>query len=110
VALDDVCRHGDAVLLPDDGAEGRCLLAKRGLRKCLVYRGIAAPRIGIGRAVALVCTPDGETITLINPRVRSSATSSTRAAGRRRGAVSPMPRAHPNVAAFRRCRCPRDAT
>jgi peptide deformylase len=31
--------------------------------------GIAAPQIGIGRAVALVRTPDGETITLINPRV-----------------------------------------
>jgi peptide deformylase len=31
--------------------------------------GIAAPQIGIGRAVALVRTPTGETITLINPRV-----------------------------------------
>jgi peptide deformylase len=31
--------------------------------------GIAAPQIGIGRAAALVRTPDGETITLINPTV-----------------------------------------
>jgi peptide deformylase len=31
--------------------------------------GIAAPQIGIGRSVALVRTPVGETITLINPRV-----------------------------------------
>jgi peptide deformylase len=31
--------------------------------------GIAAPQIGIGRAVALVRTPGGETITLINPSV-----------------------------------------
>jgi peptide deformylase len=31
--------------------------------------GIAAPQIGIGRAVALVRTPERETITLINPRV-----------------------------------------
>jgi peptide deformylase len=31
--------------------------------------GIAAPQVGIGRAVALVRTPDGETITLLNPRV-----------------------------------------
>jgi peptide deformylase len=31
--------------------------------------GIAAPQIGIGRAAALVRTPSGETITLINPVV-----------------------------------------
>ncbi|MFB9902883.1 peptide deformylase [Allokutzneria oryzae] len=31
--------------------------------------GIAAPQIGIGRAAALVRTPDGEMITLLNPRV-----------------------------------------
>lgn len=31
--------------------------------------GIAAPQIGIGRAVALVRTPERETITLINSRV-----------------------------------------
>ncbi|WP_330186055.1 peptide deformylase (plasmid) [Nocardia sp. NBC_01503] len=31
--------------------------------------GIAAPQIGIGRAVALVRTPEGDTITLFNPRI-----------------------------------------
>jgi peptide deformylase len=31
--------------------------------------GLAAPQIGIGRAAAVVGTPDGETITLLNPRV-----------------------------------------
>jgi peptide deformylase len=31
--------------------------------------GIAAPQIGIGRAAALVRTPERETITLINPRI-----------------------------------------
>lgn len=31
--------------------------------------GIAAPQIGISRAVALVRTPEGEVLTLINPRV-----------------------------------------
>lgn len=31
--------------------------------------GLAAPQIGIGRAVAVVRTPGGETITLLNPRV-----------------------------------------
>jgi peptide deformylase len=43
--------------------------------------GIAAPQIGIGRAAALVRTPDGETITLINPKViEETPGSSTRAA------------------------------
>ena len=31
--------------------------------------GLAAPQIGIGRAAAIVRTPDGETITLLNPRI-----------------------------------------
>ncbi len=31
--------------------------------------GIAAPQIGIGRSAAVVRTPDGETVTLLNPRV-----------------------------------------
>lgn len=31
--------------------------------------GIAAPQIGIGRAAAIVHTPDGDTITLFNPRI-----------------------------------------
>ena len=31
--------------------------------------GLAAPQIGIGRAAAVIRTPDGETITLLNPRI-----------------------------------------
>lgn len=31
--------------------------------------GLAAPQINIGRAAAVVRTPDGETITLLNPRI-----------------------------------------
>ncbi len=31
--------------------------------------GVAAPQIGISRAAAVVRTPDGETITLLNPRI-----------------------------------------
>jgi peptide deformylase len=35
--------------------------------------GIAAPQIGIDRAAAIVRTPDGEAITLFNPRIIESA-------------------------------------
>lgn len=31
--------------------------------------GLAAPQIGIGRAAAIVRTPEGETVTLLNPRI-----------------------------------------
>ena len=31
--------------------------------------GIAAPQVGIGRAAAVVRTRDGETLTLLNPRI-----------------------------------------
>ena len=31
--------------------------------------GLAAPQINIGRAAAVIRTPDGETITLLNPRI-----------------------------------------
>lgn len=34
--------------------------------------GIAAPQIGIGRAAAVIRTPDGDTITLFNPRIVES--------------------------------------
>jgi len=37
--------------------------------------GIAAPQIGIGRAAALIRTPDGESITLFNPRVIEQSTN-----------------------------------
>ncbi|MFD0884138.1 peptide deformylase [Streptosporangium algeriense] len=38
--------------------------------------GIAAPQVGIGRSVAVVRTPDGATITLINPRIIDQSTES----------------------------------
>jgi peptide deformylase len=31
--------------------------------------GLAAPQVGIGRAAAVIRTPEGETITLLNPRI-----------------------------------------
>ncbi len=31
--------------------------------------GLAAPQVGIGRAAAIVRTPEGETLTLLNPRI-----------------------------------------
>lgn len=36
--------------------------------------GLAAPQVGINRAVAIVRTPDGQTITLLNPRVIEEST------------------------------------
>lgn len=36
--------------------------------------GLAAPQIGIDRAVAIVCSPEGRTITLLNPRVIDEST------------------------------------
>ena len=45
--------------------------------------GLAAPQISIGRAAAVVRTPAGETVTLLNPRIcdsRLRPTSSTKAA------------------------------
>ena len=31
--------------------------------------GLAAPQIGIGRSAAVIRTPEGETVTLLNPRI-----------------------------------------
>lgn len=36
--------------------------------------GLAAPQIGIGRAAAVVRTPDGDSITLLNPRIIDEST------------------------------------
>jgi peptide deformylase len=36
--------------------------------------GLAAPQIGIGRAAAVVLTADGDSITLLNPRVIDQST------------------------------------
>jgi peptide deformylase len=37
--------------------------------------GLAAPQIGIGRAAAVVQTADGDSITLLNPRIIDQATA-----------------------------------
>lgn len=31
--------------------------------------GLAAPQVGIGRAAAVIRTPEGQTVTLLNPRI-----------------------------------------
>ena len=36
--------------------------------------GLAAPQIGIGRSAALIRTPDGQTLTLLNPRIIEQST------------------------------------
>jgi peptide deformylase len=36
--------------------------------------GLAAPQIGIGRAAAVVCPPEGRCVTLLNPRIRNEST------------------------------------
>ncbi len=38
--------------------------------------GLAAPQINIGRAAAVVRTPDGETVTLLNPRISDESADS----------------------------------
>ena len=37
--------------------------------------GLAAPQIGIGRAAAVIRTPEGETVTLLNPRISDESAS-----------------------------------
>jgi peptide deformylase len=39
--------------------------------------GLAAPQIGISRSAAVIRTPDGETLTLLNPRVIDESTETT---------------------------------
>ena len=36
--------------------------------------GLAAPQIGIGRSAAVIRTPDGDSITLLNPRIIEEST------------------------------------
>jgi hypothetical protein len=93
-----IVQEGDAILrevarsfdLPAEAEDARRVIAQLASTMERVEKvhtfgkgvGIAAPQIGIGRAVALVRTPDGETITLITPGSsrRPPAMSSTRAA------------------------------
>jgi peptide deformylase len=80
-----IVQQGDPILrqvarpfdLPAEAEDARRVIAELGSAMERVEKvhtfgkgmGIAAPQIGIGRSVALVRTPVGETITLINPRV-----------------------------------------
>jgi peptide deformylase len=70
--------------LPEDAEDARRIVAElatamdrvRAVHDFTKGMGIAAPQIGIQRAVALVRTPDGQTLTLLNPVIieESSAT------------------------------------
>ena len=80
-----IVQEGDPILrevarpfdLPAEAEDARRVIAQLASAMERVERvhtfgkgmGIAAPQIGIGRAAALVRTPERETITLINPRV-----------------------------------------
>src|SRR5262249_13893573 len=72
--LDRVCR---AVTLPDEAEDARRVIAELNSTASRVAQvhvfgkgmGIAAPQIGVSRAAAIVRGPDGEAVTLLNPRV-----------------------------------------
>jgi peptide deformylase len=80
-----VVQEGDPILaevarpfdLPAEAEDCRRVIAElasamervRGAHAFSGGMGIAAPQIGISRAVALVRTPEGEVLTLINPKV-----------------------------------------
>jgi len=80
-----IAQEGDAVLteaalpfdLPEEAETARRVVAQLASsleRVGQVHNfskgmGLAAPQIGIGRAAAIVRTRDGETITLLNPRI-----------------------------------------
>lgn len=79
-----IVQEGDPVLaktarefeLPDEAEDARRVVAElvsAAERAATVHNfgkgmGLAAPQIGIDRAAAIVRTPDGESITLLNPR------------------------------------------
>lgn len=78
-------QEGDPILdrparpftLPDEAEDARRVVAELGSaaeRAASVHvfgkgMGVAAPQIGIDRAAAIVRTPEGETLTLLNPRI-----------------------------------------
>ncbi|MFI9465721.1 peptide deformylase [Streptomyces xiamenensis] len=83
-------QEGDAILekparrftLPDEAEDARRVVAELGSaaeRAAEVHvfgkgMGVAAPQIGIDRAAAIVRTPEGETLTLLNPRIIEEST------------------------------------
>lgn len=85
-----VTQDGDAILrqvarpfdLPTEAMDARRVVAEldgavERIAQVHVFgkgMGIAAPQIGIDRAAAMVRTPDGETIILLNPRIVEAST------------------------------------
>jgi peptide deformylase len=80
-----IAQEGDPILtktarpfaLPDEAEDARRVVAElisAAERASTVHvfgkgMGVAAPQVGIDRAVAIVRSPDGESITLFNPRI-----------------------------------------
>ncbi|MFH8410672.1 peptide deformylase [Streptomyces sp. NPDC018019] len=80
-----IVQEGDPILtapsrlfsLPDEAGDARRVVAElhsaadraAGVHNFGKGMGIAAPQIGIDRAAAIVRTPEGEAITLLNPRI-----------------------------------------
>ncbi|MEU4502629.1 peptide deformylase [Streptomyces sp. NPDC024089] len=80
-----IVQEGDPILtaaalpfsLPDEAEDARRVVAElhsaadraAGVHNFGKGMGIAAPQIGINRAAAIVRTPEGEAITLLNPRI-----------------------------------------
>jgi peptide deformylase len=85
-----IVQEGEAILnevarpfaLPDEAEDARRVVAQLVSAMERVAQahtfakgmGLAAPQIGIGRSAALVRTPSGESVTLLNPRVIDEAT------------------------------------
>lgn len=81
----DIAQEGDPVLtevarrfeLPAEAEDARRVVAQLvstlervgQVHNFVKGMGLAAPQISIGRAAAVVRTPDGETLTLLNPRI-----------------------------------------
>jgi peptide deformylase len=81
----DIAQEGDRVLteiarrfdLPAEAEDARLVVAQLvsslervgQVHNFTKGMGLAAPQIGIGRAAAVIRTPEGETITLLNPQV-----------------------------------------
>lgn len=86
----DIAQEGDSVLaqvarpfdLPAEAEDARCVVSqlvstlKRvgQVHNFAKGMGLAGPQINIGRAAAVIRTPDGETITLLNPRICDEST------------------------------------
>jgi peptide deformylase len=81
----DIVQEGDPILtevarpfdLPTEAEDARRVVAQLvstlervgQVHNFVKGMGLAAPQIGIGRAAAMIRTPEGETVTLLNPRI-----------------------------------------